>query len=207
MNLAEYTIGKGKLIICGMDIENDMSSRPVAAQLRGSLIDYMSSESFAPKVSMELNELRQVLEKNKQPAITGTVSCTSDHELASGKLALSDSMNYGNDAKYGNDGVDETYWQAEDDTPGHWWQVDLLQERSIIGSKVKFHEEGNFLYVIQVSSDATEWRVVANQTGQTSQVQTRMDQFEAKGRYVRIVYNGLPKGVRAGHCAFEVYGS
>lgn len=208
MNLAEYTVGKGKLIICGIDIENDMNSRPVAAQLRRSLIDYMSSDSFAPKVSMELNELRQLLEKNEQPAMTGTADlCTSEHELACEKLASSDSMNEGNDAKYGNDGVDETYWQAQDDHPGHWWQVDLLQERSITGSKVRFHEQGNFLYVIQVSSDAIEWRVVANQTGQTSHEQTRMDQFEAKGRYVRIVYNGLPKGVRAGHRAFEVYGS
>lgn len=208
MNLAEYTVGNGKLIICGIDIENDMDSRPVAAQLRRSLIDYMSSDSFAPKVSMELKELRQLLEKNDQPALTGTADlCTSEHELACGKFASSDSMNDGNDATYGNDGVDETYWQAQDDHPGHWWQVDLLEERSIIGSKVRFHEQGNFLYVIQVSSDAIEWRVVVNQTGQTSHEQTRMDHFEAKGRYVRIVYNGLPQGVKAGHRAFEVYGS
>ncbi|WP_145317317.1 sugar-binding domain-containing protein [Paenibacillus xylanexedens] len=206
MNLAEYTIGKGKLMICGIDIEHDMNSRPVAAQLRKSLIDYMSSDSFVPKVSMEIQDLRRLLKKNDSAAVTGSDHSILEYELAGGKLASSDSVSEGRDAMNGNDGIDETYWQAQDDLPGHWWQVDLLQERSITGTKVRFHEQGNFRYVIQVSSDALEWRVVSNQTGQTLTEHTRTDRFEANGRYVRIVYNGLPKGVRAGHRAFEVYG-
>ncbi|WP_068500982.1 sugar-binding domain-containing protein [Paenibacillus kribbensis] len=207
-NLAEYNIGKGKLIICGIDIEDDLDSRPVATQLRRSLLGYMSSDSFAPKESMDMHELRQLLEKKAPPAVTGAPRSFPEYELADGKIASSDSVSDGNhDAMNGNDGIDQTYWLAKDDLPGHWWQVDLMKERSITGTKVKFHQGGNFLYVIQVSSDEIEWSVVSNQTGQTSNEQTRIDRFETKGRYVRIVYNGLPKGVRAGHYAFEVYGS
>ncbi|WP_145407485.1 sugar-binding domain-containing protein [Paenibacillus xylanexedens] len=206
-NLAEYNVGQGKVLICGINIEADLQHRPVADQLRTSLIDYVSSDSFEPTVEIELDQLRQLLAESEQPAETASDSTVAAEELAHMKVASSDSVSEGHEAMYGNDRSSHTYWLAEDDAPGHWWQVDLLHEHSITGTKVEFYQEGNFLYVIQVSGDGQQWSVVSNQTGQTSTELTRVDRFEAKGRYVRIVYNGLPSGVRAGHRAFEVYGS
>ncbi|WP_249902270.1 discoidin domain-containing protein [Paenibacillus sp. PK3_47] len=96
---------------------------------------------------------------------------------------------------------------AGDDLAGHWWQVDLGREQSLTGIRVKFYQEGNFLYVIQTSVNGMDWNVASNQTGQTLTDQIRTDRFNAGARYVRIVYNGLPKGLSAGHYSFEVYGN
>lgn len=125
-----------------------------------------------------------------------------------GKAASSDSVkDSAHEAHKGNDGIGHTKWLAKDDLQGHWWQVDLGKEYSITGIRVKFQQEGNFLYVIQTSLDGAEWKVAANQTGQTSTVQIRTDRFETAGRYVRILYNGLPKDCCAGHYSFEVFGN
>ena len=115
-------------------------------------------------------------------------------------------MNPGYAAGKGNDGIGHTAWRAADYEPGHWWQVDLGEVRSITGTRVKFTNDANYLYVIQVSDDAEHWRVAANQTGQTEARQVRTDAFAETARYVRIVYNGLAPGVSAGHYSFEVYG-
>lgn len=46
--LIEARSGNGKLIICSMDIHTDINKRPVARQLRYSLMKYMESTSFDP---------------------------------------------------------------------------------------------------------------------------------------------------------------
>jgi hypothetical protein len=50
--LFEAKVGGGRLIICSMDIWSDLASRPVARQLRASLLKYMASERFNPAVSI-----------------------------------------------------------------------------------------------------------------------------------------------------------
>ena len=47
--LAEAKVGKGKLMICTMDIESDLENRPVARQFRHSLLRYMKSDQFTPQ--------------------------------------------------------------------------------------------------------------------------------------------------------------
>lgn len=60
-NLIEYTVGAGKLLICGIHIEDDLADRPAAAQLRTSLMAYMSSAAFNPHHSLEPGELTELL--------------------------------------------------------------------------------------------------------------------------------------------------
>ena len=62
-NLIEYRIGRGKLLICGMDIDSDLEQRPAAAQLRRSLLTYMDSERFTPKAELEVTQLQELLRK------------------------------------------------------------------------------------------------------------------------------------------------
>ncbi|MEO3944249.1 sugar-binding domain-containing protein [Gorillibacterium sp. CAU 1737] len=207
-NLTEYVVGAGKLLICGINVEDELENRPAAVQLRESLIRYMSTEAFAPNMTVEVQDLRNLLKKKELNADSEEAQPFQERELALGKYALSDSVKDNQfEAHYGNDGLAHTMWMAADDRSGHWWQVDLGEEKFITGTRVTFHQEGNFLYVIQTSVDGNEWKVAANQTGQTLTEQTRRDSFIASGRYVRIVYNGLPKNVCAGHFSFEVYGN
>ncbi|WP_343320655.1 glycoside hydrolase family 2 TIM barrel-domain containing protein [Sphingobacterium multivorum] len=47
--LLEAQVGKGKLIISGYDLTNDLANRPAAQQLLNSILLYMESDKFIPK--------------------------------------------------------------------------------------------------------------------------------------------------------------
>lgn len=61
-NVFETNIGKGKLIFSAIDITSKLQERPVARQLRNSLLNYMKSDAFAPSKSIEFKDLN-VLKK------------------------------------------------------------------------------------------------------------------------------------------------
>ncbi|MFV0505363.1 MAG: sugar-binding domain-containing protein [Bacteroidales bacterium] len=52
--LFETKLGKGKLLISGIDLRNDLDKRPEARQLLNSLLKYMDSNAFKP--NMELSQ-------------------------------------------------------------------------------------------------------------------------------------------------------
>ena len=64
-SLFEVKVGNGKLIVCSIDITENLKERPAARQFRQSLLSYMSSEKFNPTVSLELNTLEQALDFNE----------------------------------------------------------------------------------------------------------------------------------------------
>ncbi|HVV00524.1 MAG TPA: hypothetical protein VHH88_04125, partial [Verrucomicrobiae bacterium] len=55
--LFECRVGKGRLMICGADLERDMAHRPAARQLRSSLLSYLAGADFHPSVSVTREEL------------------------------------------------------------------------------------------------------------------------------------------------------
>lgn len=56
----EAKIGKGKLLVSGIDLHTDISKRLEAQQLLYSLKKYMASEHFDPKISLETDEIRNL---------------------------------------------------------------------------------------------------------------------------------------------------
>lgn len=56
----EVRVGEGHLLISGIDLVNNLPGRPEARQLRVSLINYMNSDSFNPKVALDADGLRQL---------------------------------------------------------------------------------------------------------------------------------------------------
>ena len=60
----ETRVGAGSLLVSSLDLESELSQRPVATQLRRSLLAYMNSPQFQPAV--ELNP--QLLERLMPPA-------------------------------------------------------------------------------------------------------------------------------------------
>jgi hypothetical protein len=60
--LFEAQVDKGKLVLCAIDIQNDLGTRPVARQLRYSIISYMSSEKFNPQTRLSADELLGLLD-------------------------------------------------------------------------------------------------------------------------------------------------
>jgi hypothetical protein len=52
--LLEAKVGKGKLLLCSIDLKNDLANRPAANQLLYSLKRYVNSNAFNPSTSVEL---------------------------------------------------------------------------------------------------------------------------------------------------------
>jgi hypothetical protein len=61
----EASVGQGKLIVCSIDLMKDLETRPVARQLRYSLIKYMQSNAFAPKAELTEKQLIALLRITK----------------------------------------------------------------------------------------------------------------------------------------------
>jgi len=57
----ETKVGKGKLLVCSMDLDTDADKRPAARQLKSSLLRYMSSKEFSPKYELSMDFLLKIL--------------------------------------------------------------------------------------------------------------------------------------------------
>ena len=55
--LYEARVGKGKLLVCGADLQNDLATRPAAAQFRQSLLEYMASQDFNPSQELKVEDI------------------------------------------------------------------------------------------------------------------------------------------------------
>lgn len=62
-SLFEAGVDKGKLVFCSMDITSDLKDRPVARQLRHSLLQYMNSNAFNPSVGLSKDAILSTLVK------------------------------------------------------------------------------------------------------------------------------------------------
>jgi lysophospholipase L1-like esterase len=61
----ESRVGQGKLIVCSADLDERIDERPVARQLRHSLIRYMQSPAFMPAVQTTFDQIESQLASKK----------------------------------------------------------------------------------------------------------------------------------------------
>lgn len=57
----ETRVGKGKLLICALDLDTDADTRPAARQLKNSLLQYASGNNFNPSFELPVEWLERVL--------------------------------------------------------------------------------------------------------------------------------------------------
>ena len=62
-SIIEAKVGKGKLLLCTMDIQHDLEKRPVAAQLKYSLLQYMDGNKFNPVTNLNENNLKKIIKQ------------------------------------------------------------------------------------------------------------------------------------------------
>jgi hypothetical protein len=60
-SIFEVKAGKGKLIFTSIDLFNNLDQRPVARQLRNSLLNYMEGGAFNPSGSLEFSKIKDIL--------------------------------------------------------------------------------------------------------------------------------------------------
>ncbi|AWB66201.1 hypothetical protein C2869_07025 [Saccharobesus litoralis] len=65
--IVEAKVGKGKLLISSIDLENDMQNRPAARQLRKSLVAYLQSADFAPSWQIQPEVIAEIFQKETKP--------------------------------------------------------------------------------------------------------------------------------------------
>ncbi|MCF7669254.1 MAG: discoidin domain-containing protein [Verrucomicrobia bacterium] len=56
----EGRIGKGKILVCSIDLKTNPANRPGARQLLKSLIDYIDSTAFDPEVELNAKQIRDI---------------------------------------------------------------------------------------------------------------------------------------------------
>jgi hypothetical protein len=59
----EAKVGLGKLIVSAIDLQADLETRPVARQLRRSLLDYMAGPAFKPEHALSVEQVKKLLTK------------------------------------------------------------------------------------------------------------------------------------------------
>ena len=54
----EARVGAGKLLLCSIDLRSDLAARPVARQMRRSLLQYAAGDGFDPHTPCSLQQLK-----------------------------------------------------------------------------------------------------------------------------------------------------
>ncbi|MBN1359969.1 MAG: discoidin domain-containing protein [Sedimentisphaerales bacterium] len=146
----ECRVGAGKLMVCSADLEADLDSRPVARQLRRSLLAYMAGERFNPAVEVTPEQVRGVLFDNQLMAHLGAAT--------SG----------GGSARNAIDGNPNTAWTAGERGGAHPYELTISfpQPVSMTGiicmnrQNQRQHLGDIRAYAIDVSDDGSQWRQV-----------------------------------------------
>ncbi len=74
----EAQVGPGKLVVCAIDLTDDLAARPAARQLRHSLLTYMASGQFHPSTQIDASALRELFRApTKLEEIEATVTANS----------------------------------------------------------------------------------------------------------------------------------
>ena len=61
--LFETKVGKGKLVVCSVDLVNNLEKRPAAAQLKQSILEYMASKNFQPEDEINPELIKDLINK------------------------------------------------------------------------------------------------------------------------------------------------
>ncbi|MBO9605776.1 MAG: discoidin domain-containing protein [Paenibacillaceae bacterium] len=109
--------------------------------------------------------------------------------LAAGKTATASSQLAGFNAANGNDSSGTTRWNATSSAMPQWWKVDLGSMQTIGKTEIDFYDPAGryYGYKVEVSTDGTNYTVVADQSANTTHQTTLTDTFTpVAARYVRI---------------------
>jgi beta-galactosidase len=151
----ECKVGPGKLVICSADLESSLDSRPVARQLRRSLLDYLAGGKFQPQTEVSAAAIRGLLFDTR---IMQKLRAT----------AAADGQN----ANAIIDGDPNTFWSSADargsgPKPPHDFTVRFPQPAAMTGlvlmprQNQREHQGDIRDYLLQASDDGNQWREIA----------------------------------------------
>jgi hypothetical protein len=152
----ECRVGPGRLMVCSADLESSLDTRPVARQLRRSLLDYMAGEKFQPQTEVSAADIRGLLFNTRVM-----------HQL--GATAEADGQN----ANAFIDGDPNTFWSSADargngpkyphELTVHFPQPVAMNDLILMPRQNQREHQGDIHdYTIQASDDGIQWREIAH---------------------------------------------
>ena len=179
----EANVGPGKLLICGVDLKKDLPSRPVARQLRHSLISYMQSDDFKPDVEVTPDAIKTLF---KEPSI-----------MTRAEIIKTDSFALGYEPQKAIDDAKMTFWHtpwgAGSPNYPHEIQIDLKKTFRIKGfTYLPRQDIQNALinkYEFYVSQSSSQWPEPAAKGAFTKDFNEKKILFDkpVEGRFIRFV--------------------
>ncbi|MDQ1258138.1 MAG: hypothetical protein QG656_2747, partial [Candidatus Hydrogenedentes bacterium] len=148
----EARVGGGRLLVCSSDLAGNLDARPVARQMRRSLLDYMASDAFQPAVEVSAEALSGLF---APPPVLRALGAT----------ATADSDQPGYEAALAIDGNPTTFWHSTWEGSikpyPHWLAIDLQQTVHLQGVTLLPRQDMTngrigrcFIYV---SADGKDW--------------------------------------------------
>lgn len=181
----EAKVGKGKLVVCSIDLRDATGLDPVARQFRRSLLDYMAGRRFQPKVTLRAEQVRHLM----LPAST---------LQPTGAKAEASSAQGGYEAGLAIDGNLATLWHSSWQGSGagfpHELRTELRQPENLSGVVVWPRQDGNHNgwikdCAVYVSLDGQAWGTPAYQgtLGNDATSKTLCFPKPVTARFVRLV--------------------
>lgn len=176
----EAKVGKGKLLFCSIDITTKLDSRPAARQLRQSILSYMDSAKFSPKVNVDLTSFDHLF-KTSVSVISGSYASAAapNHELIKAM-----------------DQNPDTFWHSPWDKTKKMPQsitIDLGGSKIVKGVDYLPRVSGNDKtrvkhYEMLISDDAKKWQVVKSGTlkNNAQMQEIRIDEAPLRAKFVRF---------------------
>ncbi len=154
--MIEANVEGGKLLICTIDLNGDLSSTTVVRQMRQSLMEYVAGEQFEPPGKLSIEQVRSLF---REPSALQKINA----------LVTTDSHQPGHEAEFAIDGnratIWHTAWSPTVKPLPHWLQIDLREPRRVEGVRCvprADYARGRIAgYKIMVSEDASIWHEVA----------------------------------------------
>lgn len=184
--IVEAKVGKGRLLVCSIDLKKDMSDRPAARQLRRSLLDYAASDRFDPKTTVDAEQVKALFRDLTAMEKSGVrvVRTSSEQPGYEGRLAI--------------DGDSATMWHTKwgDNAPKypHELVLGFDMETSLSGVSLLPRQDNNRNgqikdYAIYVSRDGKTWGepVAKGSFKPGAEEQTVTFAKPARGNFLRLV--------------------
>lgn len=172
----------GRLLVCSIDLHDNLENRPATRQLRSSLLRYAASDAFAPTDEIPLRELRRAF---REPSAM----------QAAGVLVTASSSARGYGVSKAIDGSADTFWHTpwgKDLTnPPHTLRIDLGNTRRVSGLVYTPRQDmsnGRIgEWAVEVSDAGYNWRTIAEGVWPNSKETQRVSWEPTEVRFVRLV--------------------
>ena len=129
----EARVGDGRLVVASIDLAGDLSARPVAGQLRRSLLDYMNSNRFAPELEVSAEALTSLI----TPHVLRRWRATAAADSAQPDYGAENAID-------GNPGtLWHTAWEPSPATYPHELVIDLQASRRLRRVRLLPRQDGN----------------------------------------------------------------